>query len=197
MRLDRLARETQIEALDEDRNALRIHLEFVPGAEISQDLRLGPRDAPKHPARVPRFIPEGELAQLMAAIAQLECPFQRAALLVARWSGARRGEIQRLALDCLDAYPDGTARLRIPAGKTYRERIVPLHEEAAAALQAVIDLRSGGSERAFVDAITGAPTRYLFMQHGKLLSTYYLFETPIQQTCTLAGLVDSWTGTSV
>jgi len=158
----------------------------VPGRPL-----LGPRDAPKHPARVPRFIPEGELAQLMAAIAQLECPFQRAALLVARWSGARRGEIQRLALDCLDAYPDGTARLRIPAGKTYRERIVPLHEEAAAALQAVIDLRSGGSERAFVDAITGAPTRYLFMQHGKLLSTYYLFETPIQQTCTLAGLVDS------
>ena len=31
-----------------------------------------------------------------------------AALLVARWSGARRGEIQRLALDCLDHYPDGT-----------------------------------------------------------------------------------------
>jgi integrase len=61
----------------------------------------------------------------MAAVAQLERPFQRAALLVARWSGARRGEIQRLALDCLDRYPDGTARLRIPAGKTHRERVVP------------------------------------------------------------------------
>jgi integrase len=41
-------------------------------------------------------------------------PYQRAALLVARWSGARRGEICRLAVDCLDVYPDGTARLRIP-----------------------------------------------------------------------------------
>jgi integrase len=59
---------------------------------------------------------------------------------MARWSGARRGEIQRLAVDCLDRYPDGTARLRLPAGKTYRERIVPLHEEATA-LQALIDFR--------------------------------------------------------
>jgi integrase len=158
----------------------------VPGRPL-----LGPRDAPRRPARVPRFIPEGELAQFMAAVAQLECPFQRAALLVARWSGARRGEIQRLALDCLDRYPDGTARLRIPAGKTHRERVVPLHEEAAVALQVVIDLRKRGAERAFVDTVTGVPTRYLFMQHGKLLSSFYLFETPIQQTCLLAGLVDS------
>ena len=60
-------------------------------------------------------------------------PYQRAALLVARWSGARRGEICRLAVDCLDVYPDGTARLRIPAGKTLKERVVPLHEEAAEA----------------------------------------------------------------
>ena len=51
-------------------------------------------------------------------------PYQRAALLVARWSGARRGEICRLAVDCLDVYPDGTARLRIPAGKTLKERVV-------------------------------------------------------------------------
>jgi len=157
----------------------------VPGYTL-----IGAGDAPRYPQKVPRFIPGHELDKLMPAIDAIACPFQRAALLVARWCGARRGEIQRLALDCLDRYPDGTARLRIPAGKTYRERIVPLHEEAAVALQAVIDLRHGGAERAFVDTVTGVPTRYLFMQHGKLLSTYYLFETPIQQTCTLAGLVD-------
>lgn len=159
--------------------------EDVPGRPL-----LGHGDAPKIPARVPRFIPTHELDRLMAAVAQLECPFQRAALLVARWSGARRGEIQRLALDCLDAYPDGTPRLRLPAGKTYRERSVPLHEEAAAALQAVIALRSGGPERAFTDELTGAPTRYLFMQHGKLLSTHYLFEASIRWACQRAGLVD-------
>lgn len=31
--------------------------------------------------------------------------------------------------------------------------------------------------------------RYLFMSHGKLLSTYYLFETPIQAACKAVGLV--------
>jgi integrase len=52
-------------------------------------------------------------------------------LIVARWSGARRGEIRSLDLDCLDAYPEGTPRLRIPVGKGRTERLVPLHEEAA------------------------------------------------------------------
>ena len=64
----------------------------------------------------------------------------RTTLLIARWSGARRGEIRRLEVDCLDSYPDGTPRLRIPAGKTYQERVIPIHEEAAAADYDVADL---------------------------------------------------------
>ena len=59
---------------------------------------------------------------LMPVINEIACPFQRAALLVARWSGARRDEIRRLPLDCLDHYPDGTPRLRLPGRKTYKER---------------------------------------------------------------------------
>jgi hypothetical protein len=78
------------------------------------------------PQRVPRFIPDHELDQLMPIIEAISCPFQRAALLAVRWSGARRDEIRRLPLDCLDRYPDGTPRLRLPAGKTYKERMVPI-----------------------------------------------------------------------
>src|SRR6266568_7186779 len=81
--------------------------EDVPGRPL-----LGPGDLPKMPERVPRYIPADELTRLMEAIRALECPYQRAALLIARWSGARRDEIRRLAVDCLDQYPDGTARLR-------------------------------------------------------------------------------------
>jgi integrase len=81
---------------------------------------LGIGDIPKIPVRVPRFIPTDELARLMAAVGNLQCPYQRTALLVARWTGARKGEIQRLSIDCLDSYPDGTPRLRLPAGKTCR-----------------------------------------------------------------------------
>ena len=43
--LDGLAREAQIEALDEPGDAVRVHLELVAGAELGQDLRLGLRDA--------------------------------------------------------------------------------------------------------------------------------------------------------
>ncbi|MFB6782884.1 tyrosine-type recombinase/integrase [Streptomyces sp. NPDC056352] len=73
--------------------------------------------------------------------------------------------------------------------KTYKERVVPLHEDAAEALQKVIDLRRNAPERPFTDERTGEEIRYLFMSHGKLLSTYYLFETSIQDACKAVGLV--------
>jgi integrase len=156
----------------------------VPGYAL-----ISAGDAPKAPQRIPRFIPDHELNQLMPVIDELTCPFQRAALLTARWSGARRDEIRRLAIDCLDRYPDGTSRLRLPAGKTYKERTVPLHQDAADALQKIIDLRRAGRERAFTDERTGEQIRYLFVNHGKLLSSCYLFETPLQKASKAAGLV--------
>jgi integrase len=144
---------------------------------------LDHRDMPRMPKRIPRYIPADELARLMTAIAGLPCPFQRAALLVARWSGARRGEICRLSVDCLDAYPDSTARLRIPAGKTLKERVVPLHEQAAEALRAIIALRSGGPERPLLDERTGTRVRYLFLRHGRPMSAFYLFEYSLRDAC--------------
>ncbi len=54
-------------------------------------------DLPQRSQRVPRYIPEDELGRLMQAIRSLVCPYQRAALLIARWSGARRGEIRHRA----------------------------------------------------------------------------------------------------
>ena len=126
---------------------------------------------------------------VMPVINEITCPFQRAALLVARWSGARRDEIRHLPVDCLDHYPDGTPRLRLPGRKTYKERVVPLHQDAGDAVQKVIDLRKNGPERPFSDPRTGEQIRYLFMDHGKLLSLHYLFNTPIQQACIEVGLV--------
>ncbi len=150
---------------------------------------LGVGDLPKMPERVPRYIPEEELVRLMTAIRALSCPYQRAALLIARWSGARREEIRRLSIDCLDHYPDGTPRLRIPAGKTKRERLIPLHEEAAAAIREIQALRCK-QDRGLRDEQTGAVTRYLFLHLGRVFSTYYLFERSLQKACEAAGLLD-------
>jgi integrase len=181
-----LARRGHVSALSQFfRDTADWEWEGVPGRPL-----LSAGDLPRMPMRIPRYIPEEQLAPLMKAVSTLECPYQRTALLLARWTGARKGEIQRLSVDCLDSYPDGTARLRLPAGKTYRERMVPLHEEAAAALRELINLRSRGKERAFVDELTGVPTRYVFMEHGRLLSCSYLFQCSLQVACVQAGLLD-------
>jgi integrase len=148
---------------------------------------LLPGDLPKRPLRIPRSIPEQELERLMGAIRTLDCPYQQASLLIARWSGARRGELRRLEVDCLDSYPDGTPRLRIPAGKTYQERVVPVHEEAAAGIR-TLQARNRG-ERGLTDRKTGVITRYLFMYRGRLLSEHYLFESALAKACQTAGLV--------
>ncbi len=149
---------------------------------------LGARDLPKRPKRIPRYIPADQLSKLLPAVRRLACPYQPAALIIARWSGARRGEIRNLDLDCLDTYPDGTARLRIPVGKGKSERLVPLHEEAAAAIRVLQQLAVDA--RGFRDEQTGAETRRLFVHRGLLLSAAHLFETGLERACTEAGLLD-------
>jgi integrase len=146
-------------------------------------------DLPQRSQRVPRYIPEDELGRLMQTIRSLACPYQRAALLIARWSGARRGEIRHLAVDCLDGYPDGTARLHIPAGKTYKERLVPLHEEAAEAIRDLQRRKTGA--RGLRNEQTGQEVRYLFMSRGKLLSEDYLFADSLQTVCQMTGITAS------
>lgn len=160
------------------------HWEDVPDHPLLLD-----SDQPKMPLNVPRYIPDDELARLMEAIRKLPCPYQRAALLVARWSGARRDEIARLPLSCLDHYPDGTPRLHIPAGKMKRERLVPLNEEAARAIQDVQAIRHGERDRGFRDTQTGVLTRYLFVRRGKRLSYDYLFAYALEEACRTTGLL--------
>jgi len=148
-------------------------------------------DIPKIPKPLPRFIPDHELAKLMTAVEQLPNPYQRAALIVARWSVARRDEIRRLAIDCLDTYPDGHPRLRIPVGKGYAERMIPLHPQAADALQPLIDLaRQQGGRRRY-DPSAGREVQHIFVVRGKLLSKSLLFDMALAEACTAAGLVDS------
>ncbi|WP_327321189.1 tyrosine-type recombinase/integrase [Streptomyces sp. NBC_01210] len=126
----------------------------------------------------------------MQSIDELDDPHQRAALLLLRWSGARRGEIARLALDCLDAYPDGYPRLRIPVGKTYTERMIPLHPQAADVLRELIDSAKAANAAARHDAWAQQPVRYVFMRRGKPMGRHFLFEDALEIACRKAGLVD-------
>lgn len=148
------------------------------------------RDLPRQPECIPRYIPRTDLDRLMDAIRALSDPFQRAAMIVARWSGARKSEVRRLTTDCLDSYPDGTARLRIPVGKTARERMIPLHDEAAEALRAVLAIRATVADRNLPDERTGDLVRFVFVWRGKLMSERHLFGTPLKRVCDATGLVD-------
>ncbi len=127
----------------------------------------------------------------MAAVDQLEDPYQRAALIVARWSGARRDEIRRLSIDCLDSYPDGHPRLRIPVGKGHAERSIPLHPQAADVLRPLIERAHAQDARDRYDPSAGRPVRHVFLVRGKLLSNAFLFDLALKTACTNAGLVDS------
>ncbi|UTT69369.1 site-specific integrase [Arthrobacter sp. DNA4] len=158
----------------------------VPGGPL-----LTTRDAPRRLETVPRYLPRHELDSLMAAIEGLTDPLQRTALLLLRWSGARRDEIRRLTWDCLDAYASGHPRLRIPVGKGHSERLIPLHPDAALSLQEAINQAKAMKAVARRDATTGRLENYIFVRKGKLLSSATLFDDAFEKACTAAGLVDS------
>lgn len=152
---------------------------------------LTTRDAPRRQETIPRYLPRHELDALMTAIEGLTDPLQRTALLLLRWSGARRDEIRRLTWDCLDSYSSGHPRLRIPVGKGHSERLIPLHADAAAALQETINQAKTMNAVARRDSSTGRLENYIFVRKGKLLSSATLFDDAFEKACTAAGLVDS------
>jgi integrase len=108
-----------------------------------------------------------------------------------RWSGARKGEVRRLTIDCLDTYPDGYPRLRIPVGKTYTERMIPLHPQAAGALRELIELAKAAAPAARFDTWAQQPVRWVFMHRGQPMGKRYLFDEPLEIACHAAGLLDA------
>ena len=71
-----------------------------------------------------------------------------------------------------------------------RERLVPLHDDAATALSQVIKSRLEANDRPIRDDRTGESVRYVFYRRGGRISPDYLMQAPLNQLCTLAGLVD-------
>ena len=158
----------------------------VPGRAL-----LTGRDTPRRAEAMPRYLPQHELDALMEGINELADPLQRTALLLLRWSGARRDEIRRLAVDCLDSYVTGHPRLRIPVGKGHSERLVPLHSDASEALREIIERAKVQNAAPRKDPTTGRLVQYVFVRKGKLLSNATLFDESFKTVCTTAGLVDT------
>ncbi|MFJ5695104.1 tyrosine-type recombinase/integrase [Arthrobacter sp. NPDC093125] len=160
--------------------------EDVPGRPL-----LTSRDAPRNPETIPRYVPQHELDALMEAINGLTDPLQRTALLLLCWSGARRDEIRRLTCSSLDTYASGHPRLRVPVGKGHTERLIPLHPDAAAALQEAIEKAKTRKAGIRHDPTTGRLEEHVFVRKGRLLSSATLFDDAFDKASTAAGLVDN------
>lgn len=147
-------------------------------------------DLPKRLKSLPRYIPDVDLVVLMDAVYKLECPYQRNAIILTRWTGARREEIQRLDINALDYYSDGTAKLLIPIGKTNRNRWIPINTEAEDAYKELLEIRkTAGNLKGLVDRKTKKITDYLFMKKNQRLSISYLFQEGLQSACFNSGLI--------
>lgn len=135
--------------------AVRSFLRFLTGAGLIRgglEGAIPPIGRSKH-ATLPRHLTPEQLESVLAL-----CPAEgprglrdRAMLLLCARLGLRPGELLRLALQDLDW---STGCVLIRAGKTSRERILPLPEDAGAALA-----------RYLREARPVSPERHVFLSH--------------------------------
>jgi integrase len=142
-------------------------------------------DVPRLPRPLPRALAPDADTALMTAAGRLQDPFARSAIMLLRRAGLRLGECLDLELGCVVDYgPTGTW-LRVPLGKLGTERAVPLDPDTVAALDAWVDQR--GQQRPHPHPRTGAPTDFVFSEHGRRLKPWRI-RKGLGQAATAAAL---------
>jgi integrase len=128
-------------------------------------------DAPRRPEGLPRALPPDADRDLMAAVAELDDPFARAALLILRGAGLRISELLDLELDSLIEFGEAGTWLRVPLNKTNRERSVPLDPQTLAAFDEWAAQR--GPQWALPHPrYGGRPADFLFVERGQRLTNH-------------------------
>src|SRR5213076_3607612 len=103
-----------------------------------------PREGPRRPRALPRYLPAESDRRLVAALEASSETLAANALLLARQTGLRIGELVDLELDCVHEVPGQGAWLKVPLGKLKTERMVPLDEETLVLLDQIMSTRSAG-----------------------------------------------------
>jgi integrase len=103
-----------------------------------------PRDIPRRPKALPRYLPVDEDRRLAEALARSPRPLTANALLLARATGVRIGGLVDLELDCVHEIQGQGAWLKVPLGKLDTERMVPLDDQAVALVDRFVAVRSPG-----------------------------------------------------
>ena len=129
---------------------------------------LFPRDAPKLPHPLPRYLPPDQERALLAALEASPNRLRADALLLMRATGMRIGELTDLELDCVHEVPGSGAWLKIPLGKLLTERMVPIDEETLALIDRITEHRSAG--RPLRHPRTGKLADFLLTHQGRRVS---------------------------
>ena len=131
-----------------------------------------PRDAPKLPHPLPRYLPPDSERALLAALEASPNRLYADALLLLRATGMRIGELVDLELDCVHEVPGSGAWLKIPLGKLLTERMVPIDEETVQLVDRITGQRSPG--RPLRHPRTGKLADFLLTRQGRRVSAYTL-----------------------
>jgi integrase len=130
-----------------------------PNAPCSPDLILS-SDLPPAEPPLPRALSPRTDAIIQKALRESDQTLHRA-LLLARLTGVRVGELIRLERQCLTKH-DGSASMRVPLGKLHTERVVPLDPES---VQLIESIAAESADRPHaVDSRTGKKIRFLLCE---------------------------------
>jgi integrase len=143
------------------------------------------RDVPKTPRPLPRYVPVDADQRLAQALHGSPNRLFADALLLARATGLRVGEVVTLELDCVHEIRGQGVWLKVPLGKLDTERMVPLDDDALTIIDGIAANRSPG--RPLPHPKTGRPTEFLLTHHGKRVSTQALRDE-LARACQTAGL---------
>jgi integrase len=127
-----------------------------------------PRDAPRLPRPLPRYLPPDADRRLVAALEASPYRLRADALLLQRATGLRIGELLDLELDCVHEVVAAGAWLKVPLCKLQTERMVPLDEETLALVDRIVEQRSPG--RPLPHPKSGRLVEFLFTYHGRRIS---------------------------
>jgi site-specific recombinase XerD len=127
-----------------------------------------PRDAPRLPHPLPRYLPADQDRALAAALEASPHRLRADALLLLRATGLRIGELIDLELDCVHEVPGQGCWLKVPLGKLLTERMVPLDEETVALVDRIVDQRSPG--RPLRHPRSGRLVEFLLTHQGRRVS---------------------------
>ena len=99
------------------------------------------RDIPKLPRPLPRYLPADADRLIGEALEASPNRLLADALLLARATGARIGELLDLELDCVHEVPGTGAWLKIPLGKLDSERMVPIDDDTVVLIDRIAATR--------------------------------------------------------